>query len=90
MISTIFRYLRLKYHIHNSELAPCVGVSSQLFSVIDLGNIPATKHNETMVNDALCIWIKERRKMLDALEKDLQKYEGRLLEPAEEVDEYGI
>ena len=87
---TAFRYLRMKYGISLDELAKGISLSPQNLNHIELLDVAPTAHHEAMLSRALSGYLLHHRKMLDALEKDLQKYEGRLLEPAEEVDEYGI
>ena len=90
MKTTAFRYLRMKYGISLGELAKEIPLSTQNLNHIELLDVAPTAHHEAMLSEALSGYLLYHRKMLDALEKDLQKYEGRLLEPAEEVDENGI
>lgn len=90
MKTTAFRYLRMKYGISLDELAKGISLSPQNLNHIELLDVAPTAHHEAMLSRALSGYLLHHHELLDALEEDLQKYQGRLLEPAEEVDENGI
>lgn len=90
MKTTAFRYLRMKYGISLGELAREIPLSTQNLNHIELLDVAPTAHHEAMLSEALSGYLLHHHELLDALEEDLQKYQGRLLEPAEEVDENGI
>ena len=90
MKTTAFRYLRMKFGISLDELAKGISLSPQNLNHIELLDVAPTAHHEAMLSEALSGYLLHHHELLDALEEDLQKYQGRLLEPAEEVDENGI
>lgn len=85
-VTTKLRVLRLKYKISLMELAKQGGLSNQLISHMELGDIPRTSHKEQLAAAALSGVIAERRAALDDLEREYQASKGQLLTPMEGYD----
>lgn len=90
MTETTFRFLRMKYGISLGELAKGIPLSPQNLNHIELLDVTPTMYHEAMLAQAMASYLLRQREMLHELEDNLQKYQGRLLEPVEEVDKYGI
>ena len=85
-ITTKLRTLRLEYGVSLTELAERGGVSNQLISRMELGDVPRTEHKEVLVAAALSGVIAARRASLDGLERNYQASKGQLLIPMEDND----
>lgn len=84
-ITTKLRTLRLEYGVSLTELAERGGVSNQLISRMELGDVPRTEHKEVLAA-ALSGVIAARRASLDGLERNYQASKGQLLIPMEDND----
>ena len=85
-IKTKLRTLRLEYGVSLTELAERGGVSNQLISRMELGDVPRTEHKEVLAAAALSGVIAARRASLDGLERNYQASKGQLLIPMEDND----
>ena len=84
-ITTKLRTLRLEYGVSLTELAERGGVSNQLISRMELGDVPRTEHKEVLAAAALS-GVAARRASLDGLERNYQASKGQLLIPMEDND----
>lgn len=82
----VCRALRLRYRISHSELARAAGVSKQLISKIELEPSRQTPGHERLLHAAFTTAAAQRRARLEALERDLERWEGKLFQPEEGED----
>ena len=81
---TNLRRLRLRHGIYLTELAKITGICNQHISRAELRQTRATVRLEEQLADAVETVIVNRKQELLLLEADFLKYQGRLLELAEE------
>ena len=81
---TNLRRLRLRHGIYLTELAKITGICNQHISRAELRQTRATARLEEQLADAVETVIANRKQELLLLEADFLKYQGRLLELAEE------
>ena len=81
---TNLRRLRGRYHVSLLELEAASGLSNQYISSAELGKIQPSRKLEERLCSAIEVIIVNRKKDLLLLEADFLKYQGRLLELAEE------
>ena len=85
----VCRALRLRYGISHLELAQAAGVSRQLISKIELEPSCQTPGHEKLLQAAFAAAAARRRARLEALERDLERWEGKLFQPEKGEDGYG-
>lgn len=86
----VCRALRLRYGISCPELARAAGVSKQLISKIELEPSRQTPGHEKLLQAAFAAAAARRRARLEALERDLERWEGKLFQLFQpEEGEYG-
>ena len=86
-IKTNLRVLRRRHHISLKELAIHAELSNQYISQAELGYIRATERLERQMEAAVAALIARRENDLLALKTDYETYRGRLLRPAEDMDD---
>ena len=87
--NTDCRALRLRYGISHLELAQAAGVSRQLISKIELEPSRQTPGHEKLLQAAFAAAAAQRRARLEALERDLERWQGKLFQPEKGEDGYG-
>lgn len=87
--NTDCRALRLRYGISHLELARAAGVSRQLISKIELEPSRQTPGHEKLLQAAFAAAAAQRRARLEALERDLERWQGKLFQPEKGEDGYG-
>ena len=85
----VCRALRLRYEISHLELARAAGVSRQLISKIELEPSRQTPGHEKLLQAAFAAAAAQRRARLEALERDLERWQGKLFQPEKGEDGYG-
>lgn len=87
-ITTNLRVLRRRYGLSLADLKAVTGLSNQYISRAELGEIAATPRLEKQLESAVEEIILKRETALQSFKMDFQRYRGRLLRPAEDM-EYG-
>lgn len=75
----VIRLLRLKHKLTTTELSESIGVSQSRYSRIELDDITATEHLNTLLNHGFERLIQSRINSICELQADYLKYKGKLL-----------